>query len=497
MEPPPTPLSASRALLPVLVLIGMVTSVVSSLGAPLLPTIARTDHVSLGTAQWSLTITVLVGAITAPVLGRLGDGPGRRRVILWALAAVTVGSVVAALAGGSFALLLVGRGLHGFGLGLMPLTMVVARDALPPHGAAPAIALLSVATAAGAGLGYPVTGVLATYGGLHATFWFGAVVGAVALAASWPVIPSSRHLRRRSLDAAGAALLGLALLAVLVATTQGEQWGWESAAVLGLYAAGAVLAGRWIFQERSARNPLVDLSLLRHASVAVTNVTAMVIAMAMYILLPLVTAFVQAPPSAGYGSGSSVIVVGLMLVPFAVLSTSMSRVAAALGRRIGPERVVPIGILFLAAALGLFCVTSGSVLEGFIAMGLAGVGCGFTFAAMPGIIVRSVPSDETGSALGFYQVVRYVGFAIGSAVSASILAVFTPAGQLLPEREGFTVALAVGAVVCVVAALANAFLGRKIASSESGSSSPTRPDTGQPAPALPGAGLSGSAPSRR
>lgn len=455
---------APRALVPILVLIGMVTSVVSSLGAPLLPTIARADHVSLGDAQWSLTVTVLVGAVTAPILGRLGDGPGRRRVILWALVGVVVGSVVAALSGGSFALLLVGRGLHGFGLGLMPLTMAVARDSLPPHRSAPTIALLSIATAAGTGLGYPITGVLDRYGGLHSAFWFGAVVGLIALAASLPVIPASEHLRRRALDAAGATLLGAALVAILLSTTEGSLWGWGSPATIALFVAGGLLVAGWVHQERSTRHPLVDLTLLRHASVAVTNVTAMVIAVAMYILLPLVTEFVQTPPSAGYGSGASVIVIGLMLVPFAILSTSMSRVAGALGRRIGPEMVVPIGILFLAVALGLFCVTSGSVLEGFIAMGVAGIGCGFTFAAMPGLIVRSVPADETGSALGFYQVIRYVGFSMGSAVSASILAGFTPAGHLLPRREGFTAALAVGAVICLVAAAASASLGRRVAS---------------------------------
>ncbi len=446
-----------------MVLIGMVTSVVCSLGAPLLPTIARTDHVSLSVAQWSLTITVLVGAVTAPILGRLGDGPSRRRVILWSLTAVVAGSVLAAIPSGGFTLLLAGRALHGFGLGLMPLTMAVARDALPPARAVPTIALLSIATAAGAGLGYPITGLLDQTLGLHATFWFGAIIGAAAALAGLAVIPSSAHLHRRPLDGWGALLLGLALVAVLLAMSEGQQWGWASARVIGLFGAGMVLAAAWVAQERTAAHPLVQLGLLRHAAVAVTNATAAIIAIAMYILLPLVTEFVQTPPSAGYGSGASVAVTGLMLLPFSVLSTSMSRVAGALGRRIGPERVVAIGILVRSVAVGLFCFTSGSVWEGFVVMGVAGVGCGFTFAAMPGLIVKAVPGHETGSALGFYQVVRYVGFSVGSAFSASVLAAHTPAGQLLPEREGFTVALAAGTVVCLVAAALSATLGRSVA----------------------------------
>ncbi|HET6965474.1 MAG TPA: MFS transporter [Acidimicrobiales bacterium] len=454
--------SPSRVLVPVLILIGMVTSVVSSLGAPLLPTIARVDHVSLGDAQWSLTVTMLVGAVTAPVLGRLGDGPARRAVILASLAAVVVGSVLAALPGGGFPLLLLGRGLHGFGLGLMPLTMAVARDSLPQHRAGPAIALLSIATVAGVGLGYPITGVLDENLGLHATFWFGAIVGSLALLVSLPVIPRSAHLQRRPLDSAGALLVGVALLALLLGITEGQPWGWGSARVVGLIVVGVVLGAAWVARERSVRHPLVDLGLLRHASVAVTNATALLIAMAMYMFIPLLTDFVQTPRSAGYGSGASVVTTGLMLLPFSALSTSMSRVAAALGARIGPERVVTIGALVMAVAVGLFAVAGGALWVGFVAMGICGIGVGFTFAAMPGLIVRSVPGGETGSALGFYQVVRYVGFCVGSGIATSILAGFTPTRHLLPDRTGFTVALTVGAAVCLVAAIVSASLGRGV-----------------------------------
>jgi MFS family permease len=63
---------------------------------------------------------LLVGAVAAPIRGRLGDTSWRRGVILWALGAIVVGSVLAAIPGGGFGLLLVGRGLHGMGLALMP-----------------------------------------------------------------------------------------------------------------------------------------------------------------------------------------------------------------------------------------------------------------------------------------------------------------------------------------------------------------------------------------
>lgn len=97
-----------RFFLPGLLVIGLVVSVISSLGAPLIPAIATRFDTSLGSAQWSLTLTLLLGAISSPVIGRLGDGPHRRTVLLACLTAVSFGGVLAATAP-SLVVLLVGH----------------------------------------------------------------------------------------------------------------------------------------------------------------------------------------------------------------------------------------------------------------------------------------------------------------------------------------------------------------------------------------------------
>jgi MFS family permease len=151
-------------LVPVLVLLGLVVAAAGSLGAPLVPTVAAVEGVSLSSAQWTLTITLLVGTVATPVLGRLDDGPRRRQVILAALVVVLAGSLLTAVPQG-FASLLAGRGLQGAGLGLTSLAIATARDHLEGHRARSAISLLSVTTVAGIGLGYPLAGL--------ATEWLG------------------------------------------------------------------------------------------------------------------------------------------------------------------------------------------------------------------------------------------------------------------------------------------------------------------------------------
>src|ERR1700684_3425743 len=121
-----------RLLVPTLVLSGSLMAVVSSLGAPLIPTLSRADGVSLSTGECILTITLLADALATPVMGRLADGPRQRAVILAALGAVVVGCVLSAVSTG-FTVLILGRALQGVGLGLLPVAMAIARRNLPPE----------------------------------------------------------------------------------------------------------------------------------------------------------------------------------------------------------------------------------------------------------------------------------------------------------------------------------------------------------------------------
>jgi len=89
--------SEARLLGPALMFIALVVAAVASLGTPLITSVATTFHVSLDSAQWTLTVALLSGAVAKPVLGRLGTGPHRRATILATLAIVVAGSALTVL----------------------------------------------------------------------------------------------------------------------------------------------------------------------------------------------------------------------------------------------------------------------------------------------------------------------------------------------------------------------------------------------------------------
>jgi len=442
----------SRGLVPVLLFVGTVVAVISSLGAPLVPSIAASTGSPLPDAQWALTVTLLVGAVATPVIGRLGDGPRRRGVVLAVLAVVTLGGVLAALPLG-LGWLVAGRGLQGVGLGLTPLAIATAREALQGDRSRATVAALSITVVAGLGLGYPLAGLVAELGGVHAAFWAGAAVSATALGAAALVLPASLVRTTRPLDVVGALLLGAGLAGALLALDQAGAWGWTSPLTWGLAAGSVVVLACWAGWELRTPAPLVDLRLARGRVAGTAHSAALLVGLSNYLLLVTVPVLVQAPSAGGPGLGGSVLVAGLALLPFSAASVLGGRCARVLADRAGRLAVLPAAALVQASAFVLFALLRGELWQVFLVMAVAGLGVGAAFAAFPALVLSTVPPSETGSATSLNQVLRYVGFALGSAVAATVLAAATPGGAAEPGSAGYTTIAVVGAAVCLATAV--------------------------------------------
>ena len=139
-----------------------------------------------------------------------------------------------------------------------------------------------------------------------------------------------------------------------------------------------------------------------------------------------------------------------MLPGYAVATVLGSRLSL-LVRRIGLDLLLPIGASIYCLATTLYAVAHGSVWVVALVMLIAGIGSGFTFAAMPGLILRSTPVTETGSAMSFNTLLRFLGFAIGSTLATTMLAVFSDSAQ--PDTGAFLAAVWINAAIWLATAL--------------------------------------------
>lgn len=415
---------AGRSLFLTLAAITTVTAVISSLGAPLVPSIAEDHDVPIASAQWILTSTMIFAAVSTPVLGRWASGRHRRTAIVLGLGVVLIGTGVAALPV-PLGVMILARALQGAGMALTPLALTVARDAWRGPTLVSRLSVLSVATVAGAGLGYPLTTVAADQLGVRGAYACGSALVAITLLAAVRHLPRAGTGAAQPVDLVGAALLSAGTVGLLLGVSQGEHWGWRSAPTLILCLAGPALLIAWarwtLARTRSGRLPLVDLRLATLPGVIGPNVVTATLAVGMYGMLTLVVLLVRADGSAGWGLDRGVVAAGLVLVPYSILSVIGSRLALRLGRRLGTQVLLPLGCAVFGFAMALLALAHTSEWQTLLAMAVGGLGSGFTFSSLPMLIVPHIPQEETSSALAFNQLLRYLGFAVGSAASVALL----------------------------------------------------------------------------
>ncbi|WP_149263447.1 MFS transporter [Actinomadura sp. K4S16] len=452
--------SEARLLVPALIFIALVVAAVASLGTPLITSVATTFHVSLDSAQWTLTIALLSGAVATPVLGRLGAGPHRRAAILATLAIVVAGSALTVLPL-PFAWLLVGRAAQGVGLGLTALMMGVARDHLPKERSAATIALISVVSIIGAGVGYPLAALLAEFGGLRAAYGLGLLVTAIAFLTAWRSMPAAPEGRSAHVNVAGALLLAGGLLLVLFLAGERSLWSLHLAVAVTLAVAAVLLLCVWTASELRSATPLVDVRAVRHPAVAGANIAMFVGGSGMYLLLTLITRYAQTPHGAGYGFGLSTFVAGLVLIPFSVLGFVAGRLTPRVRRRIDGPLLLAGSAAIVGGGFVLFAAARSNLAELLVAMGVLGFGVGGFSAAMPGVILAVTPKSETSSAMSFNYVVRSVGYSLGSAIGGLVLAAGTGTGRLFPDEGAYTTAALVGVAAMAITTMTSLVLARR------------------------------------
>jgi predicted MFS family arabinose efflux permease len=434
--------TSPRRLIAFLIFVGLIVAVIGSLGAPLITAVAERYDVSLAASQWTLTIALLAGAVATPVLGRLGSGPRRRTVVLVMLGVEVVGSLLTVLPL-PFAFLLVGRGMQGSGLGLVVLMMAVARDHLDEQRAARTIALLSVASTAGIGIGYPLSGFITDLAGVRAAYGLGLVITAAALLAAVFVLPQAPPRPSTRLDVRGAILLAIALPALLLVIGDTDVWRHHAALAIIILAAAILVLIGWTILEAHTGKPLVDVRLLRHPAVAAANLVMLTGGVGMYLLFSLITRYVQTPAAAGYGFGLNTFEAGLVLVPFSILGFVAGRLVPGWRDRLGARWLLAASTAVVLAAFVLFAVARSQLVEPILAIGILGFGVGAFSAAMPAVILAVTPKAETASAMSVNAVVRSVGFSIGSALGGLILAAHTTG--VFPSESGYGAAALIGA----------------------------------------------------
>jgi EmrB/QacA subfamily drug resistance transporter len=436
----------------VLALAGVSYALLQSLVAPALPNIQHALHTSESSVSWVLTSYLLSASVATPLLGRLGDIYGKERVLMIALALLSAGTLVSAVAT-SMTVMLVGRVIQGAAGGIFPLAFGIIRDEFPRDRVAAGVGLMSALLGVGGGAGVVLAGPIVDQLSFHYLFWLPLIPIVLTTIATHFFVPESPVKVPARINWLGAALMSIGLVAVLAGVSETPTWHWLSARTIGTIAGGVAVLGAWVWTETRAPEPLVDMRMMRIPGVWTTNAVALLLGFGMYSSFILLPEYVETPHVAGYGFAASVSRAGVFMVPSTLAMLVVGSQTGRLEKLFGSKPLLLAGGVFAAASFGTLAFARGSRWEIYVAAALLGSGIGLAFAAMANLIIENVGPEQTGVATGMNTVTRTVGGAFGGAATASLIGGTVGKGGY-PTAGGYTGAfalcagaLAVGVIV--------------------------------------------------
>ena len=436
----------------VLAATAFVASLTQTLVIPILPTIPEQVGITAAQASWLVTITVVVGAVSNPLLGRLGDQLGRRRILLVAVGAFVIGSIIPALSD-NYALLLIGRGVQGISTAAIPLGIGIISAAVPKERRATGIATISATLGIGGALGLPLAGVISTAWGFHGLFWFATVAGVIAFVVAFATIPDVRFAStERGVDVAGAVLLAAGLSTLLLGISIGPGTGWGAPLTLGLLAVAVVAFAALVAVELRVRNPIVDVRLAVARTPLLTNLAGFFTGFAFFTGTLGIITIAQLP--LGIGFGLAIFAAGLALLPGGLLMAAVSPISGRLVGRIGGGAVLAAGSAVILLGFALQFTLHTQLWQLIVAASVLYAGVGLSYAAMPSVILAATPPESAGAVTGLNALARV----LGTALSSTIFGVLSAGGL---TASALSLYLLLGTVAIVLSFVPLALLPRR------------------------------------
>ena len=440
------------AIVAVLAIAGLSSSFMFTLVVPIQAKLPVLLNASRDDTAWVVTATLLAAAVITPISGRLGDMYGKRRIVLVLVAVLVLGSVIAAVSTGIVGVI-IGRTLQGAVTGVVPLGISILRDVLHEERVDSAIALISATLGVGGALGLPISALVTEYSDWHVLFWLAAGLGVVVFGLVLWIVPVSVLRTAGRFDYVGAAGLTIGLIGVLLAISRGNEWGWTSTPVLVCGLGGILVLVAWGWYELRIAEPLLDLRVAARRPVLLTNLASVAMGFALFSSNVVYPQMLELPVATGAGFGLSLLAASLIVMPSGLVMMVLSPFSGRLAHALGPKPLLVAGALALIVAYGFTLLFSTEVWQILIANILIGVGIGFGYAAMPMLIMRSVPQTETGASNGLNALFRSLGTSTAAAVVGAVLATYVIQhdGVSVPSPAAFQLSFVLGGAAALIA----------------------------------------------
>jgi len=381
-----------------------------------LPPIQRELHTSFTDLQWVIDAYALTLATTMLNAGTLGDLLGRKRVFASGIALFTLASALCGAANSPLFLILA-RGLQGIGgAAMFACSLAIISQEFHGRERGTAFGIWGATVGAAVAIGPLVGGALTTWAGWRWIFFVNLPIGIACTLGAVRELHESRDEERGGFDLPGFVTLTVGLFALVLGLLRGNDWGWSSGRVVGLFAGAFVALLAFVAVELRAADPMFDLRLFRIPTFTGAQTTAFAISSGMFSMFLYLTLYLQNV------LGYSPIAAGLRFLPLSLLSFVTAPIAGRLSARVPVRLLLGGGLAIIGVALLLMWGIKDSsgwttLLAGFL---VGGVGIGLVNAPLASTAVSVVEPRRAGMASGINNTSRQVGIATGIAALGAI-----------------------------------------------------------------------------
>ncbi|MFE1934005.1 MFS transporter [Streptomyces sp. NPDC059474] len=447
-----SPVRIGRLSIGALGVLALALGTLQSVVEPALPQLQRELGVSPSEGALIGNTLLITGAVITPVAGKLGDRFGGKRVLVWLMAVVSAGGLLASLAP-DLPVLLLGQILQGVMVGALPLSFILVRKNLPARESQVAIGVVMALFTGGGMVGTLIAGPLSEKLSWHWMFALPTIAIIATTLVLMRLMPHDPPIASDDrIDWPGVALLSGTLLVFMIGLVRVMGDGLPPLAVVALILLVAALATAWVTVERRAASPMVDLRMLAKPAMWHSSVLTLIVTTSfgmVAFLLPQMFAI----PADGYGFGLSTTDIGLLLLPGAIAGAVSDSVGGVVARRFGLRAVLVGGAVVTTATAIALASLHTAEWQLVVAKALAAIAAGVASTALLTRAAAAVDTGDTGIATSLLVVTRVIGVALGSQVGGAILDSGADSKTGLPTESAFVTGFVTAGLVAALALL--------------------------------------------
>jgi len=396
----------------------LVVNYVETMVIPALPTIENDFSISTTLAGWITSAYMIVAAATSPLMGKLADTYGKKKMYVIAIVFYIVAVLIAGFSPNIW-VLIGARAVQGVGFSMFPIAIAIVTDLFPKEKVAFAQAILSATIGIGPALGLLIGSYVVEDLGWPYAFHTAAILSLIIFLISLKYLPHTGHRVKEAVDYVGASLIGLGTVMLLVYITEGPTLGWDNPENLILLLLSFMLYVVFILYERRTKEPLLRLDLFMIRNFAAANIVGLISGVGMFTVFIFLVYYAQLPQP--YGLGLSIIQSGLLMSPVALGMVIFGPIFGRMMPKIGPKPLLVTGSLLTMIAYILLMTYRATPQEVLLDGFLSSLGLVAVILPLVNMVALSLPDQYRTTGMGMNTLLRTIGGAAGPVVATALM----------------------------------------------------------------------------